>query len=63
MEKRYGKERLINACKRAIEYERYNYKTIEMILERNLDGQQTDLQTMLSFMPEHDNIRGKEYYN
>jgi len=63
MAKRYGKDRLTNACKRAMEYDRYNYKTIEMILERNLDKEPSDLQTSLSFMPEHDNIRGKEYYN
>jgi len=62
MEKRYGKERLINACKRGLEYERYGYKAIEMILEKNLDSIESETQTTLSFMPEHDNIRGKEYY-
>jgi hypothetical protein len=63
MEKRYGRERLINACKRGIEYERYGYKAIEMILEKNLDTMESEIQTSLPFMPAHENIRGKEYYN
>jgi transposase len=62
MEKRYGKERLINACKKGIEYEMYGYKAIDMILKRDLDKQETETQTILAFMPKHDNIRGKEYY-
>lgn len=57
-----GNERLINACRRALEYGAYNYKTIQLILERELDkrdslGEGDNLQ-----MPLHDNIRGEEYY-
>lgn len=60
--KRYGNQRLINACKRAIEYDMYNYKSIEMIIKRGLDTpDQTDMQ--LPLMPQHENIRGKNYYN
>jgi hypothetical protein len=62
MEKQYGRERLINACKKGIEYEMYGYKAIEMILKRELDKQESETQTTLAFMPEHHNIRGKEYY-
>ena len=63
MAKKYGKERLIKACKRATEYDRYNYKIIKMILEKNLDDQESEIQTGPSLMPQHDNIRGKNYYN
>jgi transposase len=63
MGRRYGNLRLINACKRAIEYDMYSYKAIEMILKRGLDRNETDAQETLPLMPEHDNIRGKNYYN
>ena len=61
-EKKVSKERLINACKRALDYKIYNFKTIQNILENNLDSidfeheQEQDL-------PTHGNIRGKHYFN
>jgi transposase len=59
--KKVGEERLINACKRAIEYNMYNYKTVQNILERGLD--QIDQESQFEqALPEHDNIRGKNYY-
>jgi transposase len=61
MSKRYGQTRLINACKRGIEYDKYSYKTIESILKRGLD--QPDPVEIIPLMPKHDNIRGKQYYN
>ena len=36
-EKKVGKDRLINACKRALDFKIYNFKTIQNILENNLD--------------------------
>ena len=59
-EKKVGKDRLINACKQALDFNIYNFKTIQNILENNLDH--------LDFEPEqeltnHTNIRGKLYYN
>ncbi len=59
--KKYDKERLINACCRAIEYGAYNYKTVQSILERGLDKTPTDDENTLE-IPFHDNIRGEEYY-
>jgi transposase len=61
--KKVGKERLINACKRAIDYERYNYRIIVSILEKGLDmyNKLTDENNQLE-MPLHENIRGEEYY-
>jgi transposase len=59
--KKVGEERLINACKRAMEYNMYNYKAVQNILERGLD--QIDNENLLGqSLPEHDNIRGKNYY-
>jgi transposase len=61
MGKRYGNDRLINACKRGIEYDKYSYKAIESILKRGLD--KPDPAELLPLMPTHENIRGKQYYN
>lgn len=62
-EKKVGRVRLINACKRALDFKIYNFKTIQNILENNLDTidaeQEQDLNQEL---PEHRNIRGKHYY-
>ena len=58
--KRIGKDRLINACKRANLYGVYHYKIIENILQRNLD--QYDIDDESPPMPTHENIRGEEYY-
>ena len=59
--KKVGEERLINACKRAMEYNMYNYRTVQNILERGLD--QIDQEDQLEqALPEHDNIRGNNYY-
>ncbi len=56
-----GPERLIKACQRALLYNVYNFKIIETILQRNLDQFEVDEHT--ATMPEHDNIRGKQYYS
>ncbi len=55
-----GNERLIAACRRALDYGVYNYKTIQTILEKGMDLLNEDTGT--SKMPSHDNIRGKQYY-
>ena len=36
-ERKVGRERLINACKRAIEYENYSYHAIKSILENKYE--------------------------
>lgn len=60
--KKVGTERLIKACRRAIDYELYNYKTIKQILEKGLDRQTEDDEALQLKMPLHENIRGEEYY-
>jgi hypothetical protein len=61
--KKVGKERLINACKRALDYGHYNYRIIVSILEKGLDkyNDQAEENNKLE-MPLHENIRGEEYY-
>lgn len=61
--KKAGSERLINACRRALEYNVYNYKIIQNILENGLDKLKDDsLDENQLKLPRHDNIRGDQYY-
>ncbi|MGD0455957.1 MAG: IS21 family transposase [Solirubrobacteraceae bacterium] len=59
---RAGKERLNNACRRALQYGDYSYQTIRVILERGLDRNVDDEQDNNQLLPPHKNIRGKNYY-
>jgi transposase len=59
-ERKVGRERLINACKRATEFGNYSYHAIKVILENQYDQlTQTELS---SEIPLHENIRGENYY-
>ena len=60
--KKAGKERLANACKRAIDHGIYNYRIIQKILENGLDTI-VDEEPNNNELPEHKNIRGNNYYN
>lgn len=57
-----GEDRLIKACQRALGYGAYNYKTIQRILEKELDKKDAPDETDQLKMPFHDNIRGGDYY-
>jgi hypothetical protein len=59
-ERKVGRERLISACKRSIEYENYSYHSIKTILEKKLD--QEAYAELLTEIPQHENIRGENYY-
>jgi len=59
-ERKVGRERLINACKRAIEFENYSYNAIKIILENQYD--QLIPTEISSELPKHENIRGESYY-
>jgi transposase len=59
-ERKVGRERLINACKRAIEFENYSYHVIKLILENHYD--QLVPTEGPGELPQHENIRGEDYY-
>jgi transposase len=62
LEKKYTKDRLNNACKRALNFNYYSYKGVKKILENNLDKhQERDL--FLNVIGDHENLRGSQYYN
>jgi len=60
--RKVGKERLSQACKRALEYQIYTYPIIVSILDKQLDRHDVSESETQEEMPEHDNIRGNEYY-
>lgn len=60
--KRVGKQRLINACKRADSYNLYNYGIIDQILRSKADFIAFEDDLPNPDTPTHDNIRGQDYY-
>lgn len=60
LHKKYGPDRLEDACTRALQGSRINYTLIRNILERGLDKQRP--MPAAPPLPDHDNIRGKDHY-
>lgn len=60
----YGKERLENACRRALHFDRLSFKMIANMLKNNLEAihDESSMNTQLE-MFHHENIRGPEYYH
>ncbi len=59
----YGKDRLENACKRAIEAPRVSYRLIDNILTNNLDKHTEDQTEFFTTIPDHENLRGPQAYH
>lgn len=62
LQRKVGKERLSKACVRALEHQTYTYPIILSILDKQLDRHVLPGPENMEDMPEHDNIRGHEYY-
>ena len=60
LSKTYSPERVENACKRALELEAYNYRSVKSLLERNLENLSSAERK--NIVPLHANIRGGSYY-
>ena len=60
-EKKVGRERLIAACQRGLDFQSYGYQVIKNILNRRLDQLEEPPETTYR-PPEHENIRGRAYY-
>jgi len=60
LSKTYSPERVENACKRALELEAYNCRSVRSLLEKNLEN--LTPQEKKNILPLHANIRGKSYY-
>ena len=61
LQRKVGAERLKNACNRASSYRIYGYPIIVQILEKNYD-ELTEDELEQASMPDHQNIRGEDYY-
>jgi len=59
--KKLGKQRLNDACGRALYYENYSYHAVKTILAKGLDSQPI-LPEAMPFIAPHQNIRGRSYY-
>jgi len=49
------------ACQMAIEYQNYSYSFVQNIIKNKMT--ETNQEKIDKALPEHDNIRGREYYN
>lgn len=62
LSKKYGNERLTKACQRSLVFGICNYRTVKKILESGLEVNENDDLNDDIEMPQHDNIRGSDYY-
>ena len=63
---RVGEERLIKACRLGLVLGNYSYQTIEQILSNRQEDvilEQEEADDTAPTIPQHQNIRGKEYYS
>jgi transposase len=60
LSKTYSPERVEAACKRALELEAYNYRSIKSLLEHNLEN--LSAATRKNIVLLHANVRGGSYY-
>lgn len=62
LKKQYSLERIEKACKRAIDFPKYNYHIINNILKNNLEDLDVPATNYASHITHHENIRGSEAY-
>ena len=62
MEKKVGRQRLIDAVTRATYFGSYSYNVVKNILLNNLDQSPIDEQSTTPSLPEHENVRGASSY-
>jgi len=59
---RYGADRLEAACVRALAARAHSYKSVDSILRTGLDRQPLPAEDPSRVHPDHDNLRGPDYY-
>jgi len=61
--KKYGDERVENACARCFAAHARSYRSVESVLKHGLDAQTAlDANATEEFLIEHDNVRGPDYF-
>ncbi len=59
----YSPHRLAKACARSLRYEIYTYKGVKNILENNMEEMEDyEYDNFCAPLPEHENVRGSNYY-
>jgi len=61
--RKFGRERLNKACKRAVHYKSISYQSVAIILKNNLESQEYEKPYVSRPPFKHENIRGKEEYD
>ncbi len=61
--KKYTPQRLNKACAKANRFGTYSYKRIESMLKLGVEEEQQQEFEFVSSIPDHENIRGSQYYN
>ena len=61
--KKYTPQRLNKACAKANRFGTYSYKRIESMLKLGVEEEQQQEFGFVSSIPDHENIRGSQYYN
>ncbi len=62
LSKEYDSQRIEAACAKAIVLGAYSYRSVQSILEKNLDGVRTETLPQAPVTTRHENVRGAEYY-
>lgn len=62
LKKKYGPERLEKACRRAVHFGIFSYRSVDSILDKGLDQEALDLGHSAETIGHHENIRGSEYF-
>jgi hypothetical protein len=64
LKRKYGPERLNKACRRALNFGAYSYTRVANILAQGLEEErQPQLELKPAPLPEHENVRGSNYFN
>jgi len=61
--RQYTPARLEAACTRALAIRSPNFRSVDSILKSGLDRQQSLLPATTTALPEHENVRGPDYYH
>jgi hypothetical protein len=63
MAKKYGDARLKKACKQANKFGTCSFKRIESMIKLGLEEEKHPKLELVAVIPDHENIRGGQYYS
>jgi hypothetical protein len=63
LREKYSDERIERACERAVKRRACRYRSVEAILQHNLDKEPALAEETQGVLPLHENVRGPGYYH